>query len=403
MGYTKDAIKGISWTGLLRIATKAIGLLEAVILARILTPAQFGAYGIALLALGLLEVLTETGVNVVLLQEDDVDSAVDSAWVISILRGLIIGILLFLGAPLIATFFHTPQATILLQLAGIVPILRGFINPSVIKFQKELHFKNYTLYQLAIIITDTVVSLTVTYLTKNPIGIMTGLLAGVVLELFMSHIIMRPTPRITFHKAYLTRIFHQGKWVTFAGIFDYLFQNADNIVVGRMLGAAPLGIYQLAYSIAVIPTTEIGKTFVHVTTPIFIRFADDTHRLRRAFLRSTGVVFALAFPIFLIFFFLPQVFLFIFGSKWAALIPILPPLAALGVLRAVLGTSSALFLSVKKQVYVTFVTLCAIVGLLGSIVPLINLWGLGGAPIAALFGAVVSIPLTLYYIYRLLR
>src|SRR5256885_5562570 len=102
MGYKKDVIKGVSWIGLLRFLTKLVGFLETIILARILAPEQFGEYGIALLSLGLLEVLTETGVNVVLVQEEDIDRHIDSAWIVSIARGVIISALLFLISPFVA-------------------------------------------------------------------------------------------------------------------------------------------------------------------------------------------------------------------------------------------------------------------------------------------------------------
>ena len=108
MGYKKEAIKGISWIGLLSLATKAIGFLEAIVLARILLPSQFGAYGVALLALGLLEVITESGVNIILVQEKEIDKFINSAWVVSIIRGVFIMAIILLSAPFIAIFFHSP-------------------------------------------------------------------------------------------------------------------------------------------------------------------------------------------------------------------------------------------------------------------------------------------------------
>src|SRR5579872_3516158 len=177
MGYKKDVIKGVSWTGMLSFCTKAVGFLETIILARILAPSQFGAYGIALLALGLLETLTETGVNIVLVQEKETDTYISSAWLVSIGRGLIITLALFFASPLIAEFFHSSESLFLLQLISLVPFLRGFINPAVVKFQKELQFSKNFWYQTVILFVDTAVSIIVTYLTKQPIGIVIGLLA----------------------------------------------------------------------------------------------------------------------------------------------------------------------------------------------------------------------------------
>jgi len=81
MGYFKQALKGITWMTALEGLTKAAAVAKIAVLARILTPSQFGSYGIALLVLGFLEVITETGINVFLIQEkDNVQKYLDSAW-----------------------------------------------------------------------------------------------------------------------------------------------------------------------------------------------------------------------------------------------------------------------------------------------------------------------------------
>src|SRR5260221_8826621 len=97
MGYTKDAIKGISWIGLLRLIVKSFGFVEIVILARILAPEQFGAYGIVLLELGLLEVFTESGINVILIQEKEFEKYINSAWIVSIVRGFLISLFIIIS------------------------------------------------------------------------------------------------------------------------------------------------------------------------------------------------------------------------------------------------------------------------------------------------------------------
>ena len=127
MGYSKDIVKGISWIGSLSFLTKAAGFLEVIILARILAPAQFGAYSIALIALGLLETITETGVNIVLIQEKNTEKYINSAWIVSIIRGIVISIVLIISAPFVSSFFHSSESLSLLYLVSVVPFLRGFI------------------------------------------------------------------------------------------------------------------------------------------------------------------------------------------------------------------------------------------------------------------------------------
>ena len=95
MGYTKTAIKGFSWMGAFRGVTRVFSLLRTAILARILMPSQFGAFGIATLILSFLEIFTETGINLFLIQEgSDLEEYVDTAWMISAVRGIFISAIL---------------------------------------------------------------------------------------------------------------------------------------------------------------------------------------------------------------------------------------------------------------------------------------------------------------------
>ena len=110
MGYTKEAIKGISWVGAFRLSTRFITLLRTAILARILSPAQFGVFGIASLLLGLVEMLTETGINIFLVQEaDDAHKYLNTAWMVSIMRGILISAVIILSAGLVSNFFNSPD------------------------------------------------------------------------------------------------------------------------------------------------------------------------------------------------------------------------------------------------------------------------------------------------------
>ena len=198
MGYSKDIVSGISWMGSLSILTKLIGLLEILIIAKLLLPAQFGAYGVALLILGILEVLTETGVNVFLLQEKKINHYISSAWIVSILRGIFITLILIAIAPLVSDFFHSRESQFLIYLIGAVAFLRGFINPAIVKFQKELFFIKDFWFRFIVLVVDTTVAISLTYVLRTPVGIIIGLIAGVLTELILSFIIVSPRPGLDF-------------------------------------------------------------------------------------------------------------------------------------------------------------------------------------------------------------
>src|SRR3989344_6658694 len=236
MGYTKHAITGFSWMGLQKLVRRLIGYIRIAILARIITPEQFGIFGIATLTLAFLEIFTETGINVFLIQEkENIDKYINTAWVISILRGLFIGIILLLTSGLISGIFSSPEAYGLLVLTCVVPILRGFINPSIIKLRKELKFNLDFLNESLIYISESIVIILVALIYKTEYAFIWGIIAGVLVEIIISNVLVKPRPKFNLEITKARRIIKRGSWVTINGIFTYLNQQGDDAIVGRFI------------------------------------------------------------------------------------------------------------------------------------------------------------------------
>ncbi len=405
MGYLKDTIKGVSWVGAYRASSRLIAFVKTAIIARILLPAQFGIFGIAGLVLTLLETLTETGINIFLVQEeDDVDSYIDTAWVVSIARGILIALAMIFLTPFIVSFFRVPEAKNILFLTSLVPLLRGFINPATAKFQKELMFDKEFRFKLPIYVIESVVAVALAFLTHEASSFIWGMIAGATIEVLLSFIIVRPVPRFSFEAIKIKRVVDRGKWVTAFGAFDYLFQNLDDFTVGKLLGKSPLGFYQVAYKISSLPISEVANVFSRVTFPIFRKISKDKKRLKKAFIKTTLGTSALVIPFgAVIFLFSRQIVLILLGNNWLAAVPVLKVLSLYGIIRGVFYPMMAVFLALQKQQYVTLVTLVGILGLGLSIVPLVNRFGIVGAGISTLVGSLATAPIIVYYLFKIFK
>lgn len=405
MGYLKDTIKGVSWVGAYRASSRLIAFVKTAIIARILLPAQFGIFGIAGLILTLLETLTETGINIFLVQEEDnVDSYIDTAWVVSIVRGVLIALAMIFLTPFIVSFFRVPEAKDILFLTSLVPLLRGFINPAIAKFQKELMFDKEFRFKLPIYVIESVVAVALAFLTHEASSFIWGMIAGATIEILLSFIIVRPVPRFSFEAIKIKRVVDRGKWVTAFGAFDYLFQNLDDFAVGKFLGKSPLGFYQVAYKISSLPISEVANVFSRVTFPIFRKISKDKKRLKKAFIKTTLGTSALVIPFgAVIFLFSEQIVLILLGNNWLATVPVLKVLSLYGVIRGVFYPMMAVFLALQKQQYVTLVTLVGILGLGLSIVPLVNRFGIVGAGISTLVGSLATAPIIVYYLFKIFK
>jgi O-antigen/teichoic acid export membrane protein len=405
MGYKKDALRGVTWMGALRTATRGMSFVRTAIIARLLNPSQFGLFAIATLVLTLVETITETGINSFLVQEKQhIKYYINSAWIVSIARGVLITAVIIITAPLIASFFNSPDAYRLILLVSIVPFVRGFINPAIIIFTKELDFHKEFYYRSSIFFVESVISIILVLIYKSPEGLVWGLIGGAIHEVIVSQAFVRIRPAFIYHTELIKKIISRGKWLTAAGIFDYLFYNGDNIVVGRLLGNAALGIYDMTYRISLLPITEVAQVVSTVTFPVFTRFSDDKNRLKKAYSKVTLTIMAITIPVGLIIFFFPkEIILLILGDKWITAAPVLRILTVFGVIRSITNPSGAVFLSVKKQEYITIITFIGAVTLLIVIVPFVSYFGLIGAGLSAVVASLVQIPFLAYFLIKVFK
>jgi len=405
MGYFKDTLKGVGWMTALRGSTRLLAIVKIAILARLLTPSQFGVYGIALLVLGFLEVLTETGINILLIQEkDDTQSYLDSAWFVSIIRGILVSAVILLSIPAAVFFFHTPSVRPLLYIVAGVAFTRGFINPMEITFQKNLQFMKEFFLQGGLFIIDGLTAVIVGLATRSEISMVIGMLVAAVIEVILSFVIFKVRPRFSFDKEKFLKVLNKGKWITGAGIFSYAFQNIDNIIVGKFLGTAPLGFYQQAYSISTMPVSEVGKIFNKVTFPVYVRIGEDRKRLKAAFLKTLGVIVLLVATFGAVILIFPRPLILIFlGAGWLSIEPVLKVLAVFGVLKSVLNFGYSVFLALKMQKIVMLSELFGIIGMGIVIYPMVMKYGVLGAGYSTIIAFTCSLPVVIYGLKKVFK
>jgi O-antigen/teichoic acid export membrane protein len=406
MGYTRSALLGFSWIGLMRFFSRGGGMVRAAILARLLSPQDFGVFGIAFLALALLELLTETGINVVLVQEHDnaIEEYLDTAWVVSILRGVLVSLLLCLFSPFIVLFFKEPRALPLLLLVSLVPLIRGFINPAVARFQKKLEYSRDFSYRTILILVETIVSVGLAYLTRHPASLVLGLLSSAIVEVVITQTAIKPRPKFKFIPHQFKQIIHSGKWVTLAGIFEYIASRSQDIVIGRAISSVSLGLYQMAVRFTTLPTSEIIEVVNRVTFPIYTKMSNDKKRLRRAFFRNYLGILILFLPLTVcIYLFADRITLLILGNAWMAVAPLMRSLSLLNLAIVLTAPSNPLLLALKQQKQLSNLTLIRALALVIAILPMISRWGILGVIYATFISYVITLPVRFWYTFLLLK
>lgn len=401
----REMLKSIGWMAVLRGFAKVLAIIKTLILARILTPLQFGVFGIASLVLGFLEIITETGINVVLIQGGETNKKqLDSAWIVSIIRGAILFIVIYSLSPFIAKFFNNDSAKNILYLTSFVPLIRGFINPAEIVFQKKLEFKKEFYFKGLLIFIEISTAVLLGYLTRSEYCLIWGLIASSVVEVVFSQLFISPRPKLNFDLGSFKYILKKGIWITFAGTFNYIFQHGDDVVVGKILGVSPLGLYQQAYRISSLPVSEMAEVFQKVTFPYYSKYQNDLGLLKNTFKKSFLGTSLLVIPFGMLLIIFPyQIVNLLLGPNWLEATEVLRILAVFGMIKALTNSIFPLLLGLGKQNWVTYITLIGIVGMAVTIFPLTKLYGITGTATSTIIGTIVTVPISLIMLFKIFK
>lgn len=406
MGYSQKFIKGFGWAGVLNALATATSFVKIVILSKLIFgPTEFGIFGVGVLILGILELITETGINIFLIQEeDDIKTYLNTAWVISIVRGVLIASLMAILSYPISIFFKIPSHWNFIVAFSVLPLVRGFINPAITGLQKNLEFKKDAFYRFSISFIEDISILGLAILTHNIFSFVIGILFGNFIEVGLTFILVKEKPSLKFEKLHFKKIINRGKWVTLAQVFDYLYRHTDDITVGRLLNVASLGIYQNSYTFASLPENLVSQQISKIALPVYVNIKEDPKRIKRAFWRTFFATFGIILPFAIIMFFASDPLVRIFlNEKWLPAIPILKILAIFGLSRSLTNLFYPVFLAYKKQSFVMTTTLVSWVILGITIIPLILKFGLNGAALSALIGSISGLPVAFYLFNKLLN
>ncbi len=398
-------IKGGFWVFSIRLVQQLLGFARLIILARILAPQDFGLFGIALLAMSLLETFSQTGFNAALVQKkQDIKSYLDTAWTVQLVRGIVLAAIAFAIAPYVAAFFDTPAAKPILQVIALSELIRGFANIGVVYFQKELKFHKQFIYSLSGTLADMGVAISAAFFLRSVWALVFGLLAGNLVRLIVSYFVHPYRPKPNFNLQQFKDLSGFGRWVLGSSILIFLVTHGDDALVGKVLGVTALGFYQLAYRLSNMPATEITHVISQVTFPAYSKLQDNLPKLREAYLKVLQLTAFLSFPLAgLIFVLTPDFTMIFLGEKWMSIVPAMQALVFAGLARSIAATTGPVFLAVGKPKIETQWQIVRLLILAALIWPLTIVWGIVGSSIAVLLSILVSTFGFLFMVLKITR
>jgi len=382
-------VQGGVWISSLKVIRKIFSLIRLIIIGRILAPSDFGLMGIALLTMSALETFSTFGFRQALIQKkENTDNYLDAAWTVLIIRGFIVFVTLYLIAPFVAVFFHTPAVIPIIQVLGFLTFLQAFNNVGVIFFQKELEFKKIFIYRFVGISTNFIVAVVAAIVLRSVWALVLGLLAEKVVSIIVSYLIHPYRPHLSKDIEKAKELFGFGRWILGSSILVFIGKHIDDIFVGRVLSATALGFYQMAYRISNMLETEITQVISSVAFPAYAKIQDEQTRLQKAYFRIMRLTIAVSLPITIGMVLLAPEFIRVFLSeKWMPMVTAMQLLAVAGLIKSIVSTGSPLFVGSGFPKYEFFMQLVRGLIIIIVIYPLIVFMGISGAAI----GVILSI------------
>jgi O-antigen/teichoic acid export membrane protein len=376
----------------MRIAIRGAQLLRTVILARLLAPDDFGLMAMATITILLVESLSRTGFRNALVQFDrDIDDHIDTAWTVEVLRGVVLGGLVFAGAPLIGSFFGNEEVVSIVRVVSLSVVINGWTNMALVQFDRDLAFNRVFRFEVTQRVVEVVVGIAAAIVLRSVWALVIGLIAGSIARVIASFVLIPRRIRFEIDRAKVSEMYHYGKWIYGTNLSELLSGELDDILVGRILGADLLGLYRMAYTLSQSLVTEIGQTTNQVVFSAFARLQSTGRAVKEALVRSAHFVAFLVFPMAVLFIVAgEQITLVLLGEQWLDMVPSFRVLTVAGTLEAVTAVVKIMFESAGVPQLATRYSVVRLSVLAVLIFPAIQAWGLLGASFSVLASSVVS-------------
>lgn len=294
----EETVSGVKWAGLETISTKAVSFFIGLLVARILSPEDYGTIGMISIFMAISQTFIDSGFAYALVRKiDRTESDYSTLFYFNIVIGLLCYLILFVSAPFIAGFFHTPILIRIIRVYAISLTLNSLTIVQSAKLTIELNFKAQAIVSFIGSLSSGLVGL---FLAYSGFGVWTLVwqsLFGTAIRLFLIWAFARWRPMAPFSWDSFKDLFSFGSKLLASGMLHTIYTNLSNLAIGRYYTPEDLGYYSRGSQFAALPSSTITGVLQKVTYPILSNIQNDERRLidvyRRYICISSVVIFFL--------------------------------------------------------------------------------------------------------------
>jgi O-antigen/teichoic acid export membrane protein len=322
---------GAAWMIIMRLCIRGLGFVSMIILARLLVPEDFGLVALATVISYTIEVFSEFNFDVWLIRKPDAERKdYDTVWSMSVVRGCVLGALLFLVAPLGGSFFNDSRLEAIIHVLALATAIQGFANVGVIDFQRNLEFNQDFRFMISVRVLTFFITIACAFALRSYWALVIGILSQRIIHVILSYYLHAYRPKWAldaWHEA-----LHFSKWLVVSNILNFVYIRSDTISLGRFANPSELGFYTVAYEIANLATTELVTPIRRAIFPGYSKLAETEEGLQKAFIDVLALTLMLASPLAIgIALCADPIVRLLLGDRWLASIPLIQILSIYGL------------------------------------------------------------------------
>jgi PST family polysaccharide transporter len=400
---SQRALFGVSWSATARITIQLSTIVASTVVARRVPPSAYGIVGMATLAIGLISLFRDLGTAAAVIQKRDLNQQLLSSlfWV-NVGIGFVGTALCFLSAKAAAHVFHEPEIVPVIRVLSASFLIGSFSNIHAALLNRSMAFRKISSIDISSSVMGLGVVVTLACLHAGVWSLVAGTLVSAAISSILLCARSEWQPRLLFSWLEVRSVMNFGLNLSAFNLFNYFARNSDNAIIGRYLGSAALGFYQLAYNIMMFPVQGIAQVMSQVLFPAFSEIQQDNERFRRIYLRVCSSIALITFPLMTGAAILAEPLIkTVYGPRWVNVIPVLTILAPVGLVQSIVATVGQIY-TAKGRTDLMFRVggTASVLFVIGFFVGLP--WGiLGIASSYAIFTALLALPL-LYIPFRLI-
>lgn len=334
MSLKNKARSGILWSVGEQFSVKFISLIISLILARILSPAEFGLIAMLSVFLAIGTSLMESGLTSSLIRTQGADQRdYSTVFFFNLMGSVVVYGILFVTAPLIADFYRQPLLAGIVRLYGLSIVISAFFSVQNTLLTKEMKFKIQTIIQIPSVLIGGCLGILLAYLGYGPWSIVWMNLLNICVSTVLHWYLSPWRPLFIFDRKRFQYHFRFGYKMTLSGMLDTLYKNIYTIIIGRFFAAAQLGFYSRAESLSQLPVGIISSSINKVTYPMFSMISDDDVRLKMVYKKLMQQVLFWNAPILILLALVAHPLIeLLLTEKWLPSVPYFQILCLAGIL-----------------------------------------------------------------------